>query len=230
LHDTPIPDNNVRETPAFAGVTVSGRDSMEQHSSPSMDARRVRSRKALRSALLALLEEKPFDQITIREITARAGVGYATFFRHYTAKDHLLNDLASGQIRDLLALSTPLLRHAGSQDAARALCTYVNDHRALWTALLTGGAAGTVREEFIRHARRIETDSVYDSGQHWLPGDLPIVFGAGGTIDILAWWLSQEKHHPAEDIARILDELVIAPVLRGTDLDSRSRDQNILQA
>ena len=55
------------------------------------DARQVRSRHALHQALLALLEEKPFDQITVREISARAGTGYATFFRHYPTKEALLS-------------------------------------------------------------------------------------------------------------------------------------------
>ncbi|AXB75674.1 hypothetical protein [Novosphingobium sp. P6W] len=37
------------------------------------DARQMRSRNALTDALLTLLEEKSFEQLTIREITARAG-------------------------------------------------------------------------------------------------------------------------------------------------------------
>ena len=61
------------------------------------DARQVRSRNALTGALLALIEEKPFDQLTIREITGRAGTGYATFFRHYPTKEALLADVASGE-------------------------------------------------------------------------------------------------------------------------------------
>lgn len=196
-----------------------------------MDARRVRSRRALREALLALLEEKPFDQITIREITGKARVGYATFFRHFTTKDDLLNNLAAGQISELLALATPLLDAAGSRDAVRALCTYVDQHRTLWAALLTGGASGTVREEFIRQARRLERAGHYPTRvPHRLPGDLPVVFGTGATIDVLAWWLSQETLHSIEDIAKVIDELVITPILRGTVLDPEFRDSYALHA
>ena len=42
------------------------------------DARQLRSRRALASALLELIEEKSFDEITIREITARAKIGGQT--------------------------------------------------------------------------------------------------------------------------------------------------------
>jgi hypothetical protein len=48
-------------------------------SSTSKDARALRSGQALRDALLVLLLQKPFDQITIRDICATAGVHYATF-------------------------------------------------------------------------------------------------------------------------------------------------------
>jgi AcrR family transcriptional regulator len=189
----------------------------------SGDARSVRSRKALRDALLALLEEKPFDQVTIREITGRARVGYATFFRHFSAKEDLLNDLAAGQIAELLALTLPPFHTYGSRDALQALCSYVHERKTLWAALLTGGAAGTVRDEFIRQARVLAT--TYPPQTHWLPRDLATVYGTGGTIDVLAWWLSQDEIFPAEMIADILDRLVITPVLRGitiTDLDRQT--------
>ena len=70
-----------------------------------MDARKVKSREALATALLALLEDKGLEEISVRELTARAGVGYATFFRHYTGLDDLLRDLSSDAVTDFLALA-----------------------------------------------------------------------------------------------------------------------------
>ena len=103
------------------------------------EIRNTRTRPALAGALLSLLEEKSFDQVTVREITARAGIGYATFFRHYTDKDALLNELAEQQISQLIAMTLPLLYTVDSRASTRALCAYVWEHRKIWTALLTGG-------------------------------------------------------------------------------------------
>ena len=175
------------------------------------DARQVRSRKALNEALLGLLVDKPFDQLTIREISSRAGTGYATFFRHYPTKEALLSDVASEEIADLLARTTPLLYDANSYESTRALCSYVDEHRNLWSALLTGGAAGIVREEFIRQARQLAVGAA--KPESWLPPDLAVVYGTGGTIDLLAWWLAQEEPFSPDQIAGILNRLIIAPLV-----------------
>lgn len=176
------------------------------------DARQLRSRAALTGAMLELLEEKPFDQVTIREISARAGTGYATFFRHYPTKEALLADIAAEEIADLLAMTTPLLYDVNSLESTKALCRNVAGQRKLWAALLTGGAASTVRAEFIRQARELARDAARP--ESWLPADLGVVYGTGGTIDLLAWWLSQdEEDYEPEEIAAILNRLIISPLV-----------------
>jgi AcrR family transcriptional regulator len=73
-----------------------------------LDARVVRTRQALRQAMTELAEDRPLEAITVRAIAARAGVGYATFFRHYADKEALLADVAD------------LLTHGGSGETVRA--------------------------------------------------------------------------------------------------------------
>lgn len=181
------------------------------------DARMLRTRAALCAALLALLEERPFEQITVREITRKATVGYATFFRRYPDKEALLNDLAAGEIGALTNVTMPVLFAADSGAACRALCAYVGERQKLWTALLTGGAAGTVREAFIREAKQVAASHAsavsLSNADAWLPADLRVAYAAGGVVDVLAWWLQQEPPLPAERIAAILDRLVIAPTM-----------------
>jgi AcrR family transcriptional regulator len=175
------------------------------------DARAVRSRAALCATLVSLLEEKPFDQVTIREITAKAKIGYATFFRHYPSKEALLNDLASDQIRGLTAVTLPMLHNADTRVTSRALFAYVWEHRAIWAALLTGGAAGAVKLEFIRQMRQLAAEEEqFDS---WLPGDLRVAFSVAATLEILAWWLEQDETVGLEQMANILDQLVVTPSL-----------------
>jgi AcrR family transcriptional regulator len=173
------------------------------------DARMVRTRAAMRQALLALLERKQLDQITVRDIAAEAKIGYATFFRHHESKWELLKDAAGEEIRRLMALGLPLLVADDMRGSALALCKYVSEHRAIWSALLTGGAAGAMREEFIRQAMQVGASQVQKSD--WLPVELGAICGVTTTVEILAWWLRQPDDFSVERIAEIVDRLVMTP-------------------
>ena len=183
--------------------------------SKTRDARIERTLKALRGALLRLLEEQSFDQITIRDICASAGAGYATYFRHYPDKGALLNDLAAVAISELLERAVPILYAVDTRAACVALCKYVDERRQLWSTLLTGGAAGTLREEFMRQGRllAVEAKAAKQRRVSWLPADLAVVFGVSGVIEVLAWWLQHRRAFTVEEIAVIVDRLVIAPIL-----------------
>ena len=56
--------------------------------------RRVRRSKAqLRQALIQLLQEKPVEEITVRELTERADVNRGTFYSHYQNIYHMLEQV-----------------------------------------------------------------------------------------------------------------------------------------
>jgi AcrR family transcriptional regulator len=170
-----------------------------------LDARVARTRAALRNALMALLEEKPFAEITIRDITGKANAGYATFFRHYETKNALLHDLASDEVAAMISLSTNDSVVHDTIAITRAICAYVQKRKTVWTALLTGGAAGMLREEFARQGRQV---AVARSSMTWLPIELSVLFTIAGTVEVLAWWLRSGDQYDAEAVAEILNRLV----------------------
>lgn len=172
--------------------------------------RKTRTRPALYNALLELLGEKSFDQITIREITARANLGYATFFRHYPDKDVLLHDLAEDEIRKLMSITLPVLYTADARTFMQTRSAYLWENRKIWSALLTGGAAGIVKEEYLRQAREVTT--TVPVGSTWLPTSLHVAYSVTAMIEILTWWLRQEDPPSVEWIAEVMNVLVAEPI------------------
>lgn len=170
------------------------------------DARILRSRAGLRQALLEMLESKSFEQVTIRDLAAASGVGYTTFFRHYPSKEALLGDVAVREVGQLHEMTLPVYDAQNSAAACLALCTYVDQHRAVWTALLSGAPA-YVREEMLRLGR----EAVAVRAQSWLPRDLGVVLGVAVIVELLGWWLQQADPVPAAEVAEILDRVVISP-------------------
>jgi AcrR family transcriptional regulator len=181
----------------------------EARLTPPGNSRSAKTREALRTAFLRLLEQKPLEQVTVREVAAGAAVNYSTFFRHYPDKETLLNDVAEEQIRQLLAMTLPLLFSVDSRASSRALCAFVWEHRKLWTVLLTGGASSSLKKEFIRQARELAAKAGHEGAV--IPSDLRVVFCVSGTLEILAWWLEHGEGISIDQMAEIQDMLAVAP-------------------
>lgn len=190
-------------------------DLMNQKIEPKVDTppareKVYRTQVALRAALLELLEELPFEQIKVRDITTRAGVGYATFFRRYSDKEHLLDDLAADEIRKLMTMTLPLFYTVDTIASNQALCAYVWEHRKVWKALLTGGAAASLKEEYLRQA--LELAKVSPDPNAWLPDDLAVTFAVTAILEMLAWWLKSSSPPSVKEMAAIIDRLAVTPL------------------
>ncbi len=175
------------------------------------DLRAIKSREAMRAALLQLLADTPFDQITTRDITTTARVGYATFYRHYETKEALLSELATEEVNRLIALALPVLEDENPMASCVKLCSYVDEHRALWKTFLVGGAAGAIKEELMRVSREIAAG--WPQAQTSLPADLGISLIVSATVELLVWWLSQEDPRPIEEVADIYHRMIVAPAV-----------------
>jgi AcrR family transcriptional regulator len=178
-------------------------------SSSALDPRAVKSGQALRASLLSLLERKPFDQITVREIAAEAGVHYATFFRHHPTKEALLDEVAADQIDRLVDMTLPVMDAADGAAAFLALAEYVDAHRKLWTILLTGGAAGAMRAELLRVSKEVAAERA--PKQSWLPVELAVICTVSLIVEIVSWWLRQPAGAlTVAQAAQILHRLVLS--------------------
>jgi AcrR family transcriptional regulator len=170
------------------------------------DARIVKTDQALRSALLALLERKPLEQISIRDIAAEADVHYATFFRHHPTKEALLDHVAADEINRLVGLTLQINDTVDTHAGFVALCTYVSEHREVWTALLTGGAAGAMRDELLRVSRALAVERAPKDS--WIPVELATSCTVLLIVETITWWLQQAEPPSIEAVAQILHRLV----------------------
>jgi AcrR family transcriptional regulator len=174
------------------------------------DARVVRTRAALRQAMAELAAELPLEAITVRAVAARAGVGYATFFRHYTDKEALLADLADELTRDFLQQVRPLLQQRDRLAAARQLCAFVEERLAIHQALIAGGAGETVRAEMLRQT--MQTVAAARPRQAEGPlDDLVLFHVVSATLNLLAWWLGNRDRVDADAMAEVIARTVLTP-------------------
>jgi AcrR family transcriptional regulator len=180
------------------------------------DPRVTKTRAALAEAVLALTSEKPFADVTITEIAERAGVGYASFFRHYKDKDALLAAVADTMIDDLVAIIMPAMLEEDTLAASIAICSYVGRHHPIARALLAGGAETMVRHHIVTraigHSRTWAALLPTNAPTNNVPRELVITHCVASTLGLLSWWLEQGDSLTAEAIGDVVNHLVMAPV------------------
>lgn len=64
----------------------------------------VRSRRLIRTALLELLHEKPFEKITVTDIVKRADINRSTFYAHYPDVLGLVEELMEETVNNSIEL------------------------------------------------------------------------------------------------------------------------------
>src|ERR1700694_6227056 len=95
------------------------------------DRRVKRTQQLLTRALIALTLEKGYEAVTIRDITERADIGYATFFRHYHDKDALLHDVLDVVLAELIDLLSPSTQDSNSIATGTLIFSYVQQHNEI---------------------------------------------------------------------------------------------------
>lgn len=69
----------------------------------SVDRRIIKSKQALKKAMISLMQEKKFKEISIKDIVKCADLNRGTFYKHYQYKEDLLDDIMNDVIDDLIA-------------------------------------------------------------------------------------------------------------------------------
>lgn len=88
------------------------------------------ARDRLAQAAFDLFDERGYEQTTVDDITERAGLGRATFFRHYRSKEDVIfpdHNQMLGQIRDRLQTSSHRTVLAAVSDAVRLVLLHYLD-------------------------------------------------------------------------------------------------------
>jgi AcrR family transcriptional regulator len=193
-------------------------------SSPdSIDQRVRRTRDRLGDAIIELVQEKPFDSITVQEVLDRAEVGRSTFYLHYRDK----NDLFVSDVDEFLGLFASMLsRHGESSDRVapvREFFAHVADARRLYDAMVAAGKLPDFTELAQAHfARSIEARLIEIPRARGIDAEERVVLAqaaAGAMLSLLTWWLRQATRPTPE----MMDDRFHALVWNGVHAPASER-------
>ncbi len=105
----------------------------------------------------------------------------------------------------------PGLLQEDTRAAAISLFHFAAERRAICLALLSGGAASTVRARLIERATaRTWPGDLRGRGD--APRNLIITHAVTATLGLLTSWLAMDDRLPAAAMGAMLDHLVLAPI------------------
>lgn len=178
----------------------------------SKEDRRIRrTRGALNEALIALILEKPYEDITVEEITGWADVGRTTFYAHYDNKEDLF--LSSWQsLLDHLAERTDWSK-VGSPGFLPVpfLFNHAREFHPFFLALVESDKARVIFETGIPYlANRLEKGlpkhTLLDEGLP-VPRHLVAFHLASGLLNLLRWWLQHGMPYQPSRMDEVYHEL-----------------------
>lgn len=178
--------------------------------------RRVfQTKRRLRKALTELLEHKPIQAITVRELCERAGINRGTFYKHYTDMYDLLRQLEDEMLADFRKALEPLLRakerHLHPVELSTQIFQCLKDNADI--CVVTLGNYGD--KEFAMKLINLGRERCFEAYAQYFTDASPrqldyfYAFVSAGCIGLLKKWLDEGMLTSAKDMALTAESLML---------------------
>ncbi|WP_251197400.1 TetR/AcrR family transcriptional regulator [Anaerotardibacter muris] len=162
--------------------------------------------KRMDSALIELLEEKPFSAITVTDVCKAAGAHRSTFYSHYDNTLDLLNEVKDATMREFFASFEHLPRETALKDRKylEVYLRFVEEHKRLFRVFLENinlfdgfgileSLEGNMQDIVPARSSREKRVSKYK-----------LLFTAAGTTSIVSMWLESGCKESRSELADII--------------------------
>jgi AcrR family transcriptional regulator len=175
---------------------------------PVSNVRVRRTQKLLREALIELIEQRSFEALTIGELTERAMVSRAAFYRTYQDKYDLVEQIFEEAMSALLGAVGDL----GREHPPEIWVTFfehIAHYERLYRALL--GSSGS--PWFVRKMRAALSDLIKERGHlphgpdassrsaHTFSDEFVPDLVSAMFVEAITWWLEQGRPYTPREIA-----------------------------
>lgn len=159
------------------------------------------SRQWIMEALLLLMDKKPFESITITDITKKAGVARLTFYRHYENKEQIIEDYYSETFNKFL-MEISQTKKITKKDALRRCFEYWRQEEKVVKSLVEHNMKHLLYDKLDGYLGCIQVlkTSPYNN--------LQMKFVNGGLLTALIDWVLDSQGYSAGEMAEMIQGLI----------------------
>jgi len=180
-----------------------------------VDRRIQKSQDAIQKAVIELMSEKNFDDITIQDISDRANVSRGTIYLHYTDKFDLLDKLIEAHIKELSKICDSAWDADMSYiDSDSMMFKYFEDNYKFFSTMLASRGAPYFRTRYLDFViKGFKVDlNVAEGKNHRFNEDIILQFIGSAYVGIVEWWINNGMPYPpnvmAEQVGTLLERNV----------------------
>lgn len=183
-----------------------------------VDRRVLRSRRQLSAALIELMGEASFEEITIKDITDRADMNRATFYLHYGTKEELLYKSLESRFDQLVQrieadISSNPDKPVWIDDCYDQLVfEHVAEHVDLYKVILGSNGFGGIIHQIIDYISVValrNTVAYYGEKEDAeIPHEVSSRFVAGAMFSLIVWWIRNDMPYSSKEMASMCHRLI----------------------
>lgn len=185
------------------------------------DLRVRKTKRALREALLKLMETKPIDSITTSELCRKAEVNRNTFYAHYSSPFQLLQTIEDEYIASIQSFVNDTLDPLDYTTLMKNVCQSMSDNRELTSVLYSQNGNKNFLSRFIGV---LQPRVLLQWSTIWpklAPEDLELLYNytTFGVERCILRWTEDGFRTPPEEFARKLTEMTEVVLSHYADRD-----------
>ncbi|MFD2329397.1 TetR/AcrR family transcriptional regulator [Cohnella sp. GCM10020058] len=175
-----------------------------------MDRRIAKTQEALKKAVIELMTEKNFDDITIQEIADRADVNRGTIYLHYQDKFDLLDRLIESHLNEMSEMDDWACELEWKDALVPYFEYFEKNYLFFSTMLASKGVPSSFRTRLLNsfmEGFKCEIDR--DSGKNTdLTDDVMLQYAGTAYVGIIEWWIKNGMPHPPRVMAQQVGTLL----------------------
>lgn len=173
---------------------------------------KLQTRSKIQQAFIALMADKPYREITVREIADHAGIGFRTFYHHYQDKDALANALVDQAVQALTDVIEPVATLTDIEANVRRVVQLIAENVSAFNALSRlperEKRLTPIVEKGANDLLAMKTNSTLNEptknmlGRHF----------ASTQLELMIWWVANDMPIPAEQMVNYMMKLIVRPI------------------